>query len=79
MPSNNSRLRKEVLRQEAEERQAARTKRTPLAQLKELKRRGISVPAVTGKELKALELSEVSEKYCKEVFRLVKAVRGATD
>lgn len=76
MTSNNSRLHRETLRQECEERQAARNKRTPLAQLKVLKRRGVNVPAVTGKEVKALDLDQVSKKYCKEVVRLVKAIRG---
>jgi hypothetical protein len=76
MSSNNSRLHSETRRQECEERQAARSKRTPLAQLKVLKKRGVSVPAVTGKELKALNLDQVAKSYCKEVVRLVKAVRG---
>ena len=78
MSSNNSRLHKETRRQECEERQAARVKRTPLAQLKVLQKRGVSVPAVTGKEVKALDLNEVSGKYCKEVVRLVREVRGET-
>ena len=76
MPANHSRLRKEYLRQECEERQAVRNKRTPLAQLKELKRRGVPVPAVTGKEVKALEMKEVSKNYCREVVRLVRKIQG---
>ena len=76
MCSNRSRLHREFLRQEAEERTAARATRTPLAQLKVLKGRGISVPAVTGKEIKALELNEAIKLCCKEVSRLIKMVRG---
>ena len=79
MSSDKSRLHRETLRQECEERQAARAKRTPLAQLKVLQKRGVAVPAVTGKEVKALDLKEVSGKYCKEVVRLVKAVRGESN
>jgi len=76
MSSDTCRLHRETLRQESEERQAARSKRTPLAQLKVLQKRGISVPAVTGKEVKALDLNEVSKKFCKEVTRLVKEIQN---
>ncbi|HUV84976.1 MAG TPA: hypothetical protein VMV86_04655 [Methanosarcinales archaeon] len=79
MSSDRSRLHRETLRQESEERQAARVKRTPLAQLKVLLKRGVSVPAITGKDVKALDLNEVSGKYCKEVMRLVKAIRGESN
>lgn len=76
MPSVSSRHHNEVLKEQAEERQAERDKRTPLQQLEVLQRRGVSVPSTSEKELKELDFDLVKKTYCREVIRLVSQVRG---
>lgn len=77
MPSVSSRHHREVLKEQAEERQVERDKRSPAQQLEVLQRRGVSVPSES--EVKELELDSLKEKYCREVVRLVKAMRGTAE
>ena len=66
MASNNSRVRREALKAQAEERKAVRDKRSSIEQLKVLQKRGVNVPDLDS--VKDLDVKNSS--YCKEVKRL---------
>jgi len=78
MAANRSRKRREELQKATAERLEARANRTPLAQLRALKRRGIAVPISTNnKAVKALNMDTLTGKYCREVIRLVDTIQSA--
>lgn len=77
MAANRSRQRREEIQKATRERLDKRANKTPLAQLRALKKRGIPVPVSTNnKAVKALNVEKLAGKYCREAIRLVKEIQG---